>query len=143
MGMFVRYTEKARTTIINAKHEADGFGSQEISPEHILLALLRDTDLTTNCMKGVSVKEIHEAISAHLPRRERNPLPHDLPLSTTAREALVVAEQEANRLGHQHIRNDHLLLGLVHSKASYLAELLTKGGFSADKLRRHTESLPS
>ena len=41
-------------------------------------------------MEGISEKEILETINAHLPRRERNPLPHDLELSRSAREALVL-----------------------------------------------------
>jgi hypothetical protein len=42
MSMFIRYIEEAKQTIVLAKHEADRFGSLEIGPEHILLALLND-----------------------------------------------------------------------------------------------------
>jgi ATP-dependent Clp protease ATP-binding subunit ClpA len=117
MTMFIRYVEEARRTIVLAKHEADRFGSLEIYPEHILLALLHDPVLTSRTMEGISEKEIRETINVHLPRRERNPLPHDLELSRAAREALVLAEGEADKLGHRYIRNEHLLLALVESRA--------------------------
>lgn len=128
MGMFIRYVEEARRTVVRAKHQADRFGSLEIEPEHILLAFLDDPVLISRTMNGISTKAIIETVNAHLPRRERNPLPHDLELSTAAREALLSAEREADKLGHRHIRNGHLLLGLVESAHSFAAELMTKEG---------------
>jgi len=140
--MFIRYIEEARRTIVRAKHEADRLGSLEIDPEHILLALLNDPVLISRTMEGISEKEILETINAHLPRREPNTLPHDLPLSRAAREALVLAEAEADKLGRRYIRNEHLLLGLVEFGHCYAAELLTKKGLSAEKLRFQLKALP-
>ena len=143
MGMFARYVEEAKGTVVRAKHQADRFGSLEIDPEHILLALLDDPVLIGRTMRGISEQEIIETINAHLPRRERNPLPHDLELSRAAREALILAEGEADKLSHRYIGNGHLLLGLVESRNSFAAELLTKKGLSADQLRRQLESSSS
>ena len=142
MGMFARYNEEARRTVVRAKHQADRFGSLEIDPEHILLALLDDPVLISRTMKGISEKEVIDTINAHLPRRELNTLPHDLPLSTPAREALVLAEAAADQLGHQYIRNEHVLLGLVESGDCYAGELLTKKGLSAENLRMQIKAMP-
>jgi ATP-dependent Clp protease ATP-binding subunit ClpA len=141
--MFVRCIEEARLTIFRAKHEAGRFGALEIAPEHLLLALLSDPALIHGNMKGISEKEMRETIDAHLPRREPNKLPHDLPLSETARRALVLAEGEADTLGHTKIRNQHLLLGLLKLGDGYTAELLAKKGLSAEELRRQLESSSS
>ena len=138
MTTFIRYIEEARQTIFHAKHQADRFGALEIEPEHILLALLQDPVLITRTMEGISEKEIRETIDAHLPRREPSMLPHDLPLSEAARKALVLAEGEADKLGHRKI--GHILLGLVDSGESYAAGLLTRKGLSADRLRGQLES---
>jgi ATP-dependent Clp protease ATP-binding subunit ClpC len=138
--MFIRYIEEAKLTIHQAKHEADRFGSLEIAPEHILLALLRDPVLVNGAMKGVSEEKMRETIDAHLLRREPNTQPHDLPLNDAARRALVLAEGEAARLGHSKIRNQHLLLGLVKSGNSYAAELLVRKGISADEIGRQLEA---
>ncbi|MDQ3710621.1 MAG: hypothetical protein M3388_00140, partial [Acidobacteriota bacterium] len=40
--MFEPYTEKARRVIFFARYEALQYGSQVISPEHILLGLMRE-----------------------------------------------------------------------------------------------------
>jgi len=142
MSMFIRYIEGARRTIVRAKHEADRFGSLEIEPEHILLALLHDPAMISRTMEGISEKEIRETINAQLPRREPNTLPHDLPLSRAAREALALAEAEADKLGHGRIRNEHLLLGLVEHRNCYAGELLKEKGLSAEKLRLQMNALP-
>ena len=143
MGMFARYLKYSRQTIVRAKHEADRFGSPKIDPEHILLALLNDSDLTSRSMQGISEEEIVMAIEAHVPRGERNPLPHDLELSGEARNVLIVAEAEADRVGHRDIRSEHLLLGLVESGNGFAAELLRKKGLSADQLRSQLKLLSS
>lgn len=54
MGMFTRYVEESRRTIVRAKHHADRFGSVEIEPEHVLLALLDDPVLINRTMDGIS-----------------------------------------------------------------------------------------
>jgi hypothetical protein len=142
MGTFFRYTEKSRRTMVRAKHEADRLGSVEIEPEHLLLALLNDPVLISGVMERISEKEILDQINAHLPQREPNMLPHDLPLSRGARQTLVLAEAEADKLDHLYIRNEHLLLGLVESGDTFAAELLTKKGLSAEKLRMQIQTLP-
>ena len=139
--MFERYTEKARQMIVRAKHEADRFGSREIGVEHTLLALLNDAVLIRNTMEGVSENELRDAINARLPGGETMPLPHDLPLSGESRQALVLAAEEADGLSHRHIRNEHLLLGLMQCENSYAAELLKQKGLSTDKLRAQIAAL--
>jgi ATP-dependent Clp protease ATP-binding subunit ClpA len=94
-------------------------------------------------MQGIPEKEIVMTIEGYIPRCERNPLPHDLELSKTTREALVLAEGEADKLGHRDIRDEHILLGLVESGNSFAAKLLTEKGVSPDHLRRQLESSSS
>ena len=133
--MFERYTEKARNTVVRAKHEADRFGDQEIRVEHILLALLSDAVLKKDAMEGISENELREAIVAHLPRGEPIPLPHDLPLSSESRRVVALGAEEAESLGHQRIGNAHLLLGLMRCEDSHAAELLRQKGLSIENLR--------
>jgi ATP-dependent Clp protease ATP-binding subunit ClpC len=64
-------------------------------------------------------------------------------LSRAAREALVLAEGEADRLGHRYIQNEHILLGLVESGDCYAGELLRQKGLSAEKLRLQIKALPN
>jgi len=138
--MFERYLESTRRTIHFSKLEADGFGSSEIHREHILLALLKDKMLVS-AMEGISEKEIREEITAHLARGEPNPLPHDLPLGTDSRKALLLAAEEADKLADRGIRNGHILLGLLRLKDSYAAQLLRQRGLAVEKVRPQIAAL--
>ena len=44
--MFECYTESARRTLVFAPYEASQFGSTTIEPEHLLLGLLRDRQVS-------------------------------------------------------------------------------------------------
>src|ERR1700722_15853456 len=103
--MFERYTEKARRSIFFARWEASRFGSPFIEPEHLVLGLTRCTDI------------IGEALRADVEQRAIKSPPAsasvDLPVSKALQQAMHFAAEEADKLGHQHIGVEHLLLGLM------------------------------
>ena len=119
----------------NAKHEADRFGASEVTPEHILLALLLDTALTGSIKERFRVEEVRAVIEDHLPRLETNPLPHDLPLSVDGRKALLLATEEAGKLGHRYVENEHVLLAVAQSESTFVASLMRRYGFSPEEFR--------
>src|SRR5258708_6551950 len=142
MKMFERYTENAKQTIFSAKNEAAQLGSPEIGTEHILLALLRDEDVTGRLMGGLSVSQIRQDILAHALRREELPAPVDLPLSAQSHEVLALAKEAAEGLAHRHVSNSHILLGLLGARDSYVAQLLGSRGLLADKIRSQIAANP-
>jgi ATP-dependent Clp protease ATP-binding subunit ClpA len=74
--------------------------------------------------KGVSESEIRDAIYVRIHHGDPNLLPHDLPLSEEARSAVVLAREEADKLGHRHVRNEHLVLAVVQRENSHAAKWL-------------------
>jgi ATP-dependent Clp protease ATP-binding subunit ClpA len=76
--MFERYTENARRTIFDAKHEAHRRGHREVKTEHLLLALLQDSDLLDHTLNGGSADIFLAEILAHLPEGEELPKRIDL-----------------------------------------------------------------
>src|SRR5690349_3894069 len=48
--------------------------------------------------------------------------------TTASREVVIVAQQEARRLGHPFIGTEHLLLGLIHQPQSAVARLVRPQG---------------
>ncbi|MDD7113929.1 MAG: ATP-dependent Clp protease ATP-binding subunit [Lachnospiraceae bacterium] len=53
---FTGYSPKAKVVIENSEQEADRFGSEKIGTEHLLLALLKETDcIATRLLKGLNV----------------------------------------------------------------------------------------
>jgi len=136
--MFERYTEKARRVIFFARYEASQFGSPYIETEHLLLGLLReDKALSYRFLRPhASVESIRTQIEGHTTIREKVSTSVDLPLSNECKRVLAYAAEEAERLSHQHIGTEHLLLGLMREKGSMAATVLREEGMDLEELRR-------
>jgi hypothetical protein len=139
--MFERYTEKARRTIFFARYEASNFGSPYIETEHLLLGLLReDKSLTNRFLHSYSsVESIRRQIEEHTTSREKIPTSVDLPLSNESKHVLAYAAEEAERLAHNFIGTEHLLLGILREKGCFAAGLLRQFGVEADAIRKDVQ----
>lgn len=137
--MFERYTEKARRVIFFARYEASQFGSQTIDPEHLLLGLAREDRLL---FKGyfksaqISIKLIREEIERSTSLKEKISTSVELPLASESKRALTYAHEESEKLGHQHIGTEHLLLGILREGNSMIAKALLEHGFSIEIVRK-------
>ena len=134
--MFERYTEKARRSIFFARWEASQFGSPYIEPEHLLLGLTRGTNIIDQALRAeigqIAVRSTPTSTSV------------DLPLSLAVRRALAFAAEEAEKLGHQHIGVEHLLLGLmVDQPDSAVPALLRKHGIDRAKVLSSIADTPA
>jgi ATP-dependent Clp protease ATP-binding subunit ClpC len=58
-----------------------------------------------------------------------------------ARRAMTLANQEAQRLGHDHIGTEHLLLGLVRESSGTAALVLNEYRVDLGKIRQQVEQL--
>src|SRR6185503_5723408 len=120
--MFERYTEKARRVIFFARYEALQYGSQVISPEHILLGLMRE-DKTISARffpfrNSLTVEAIRREVEERIVLRERIPQSVELHLAPETKRILAFANEESTRLKNRHIGPEHLLLGLVREERS-------------------------
>jgi ATP-dependent Clp protease ATP-binding subunit ClpC len=135
--MFERYTENARRVIFFARYEASQFGSPYIETEHILLGLLReDKALTRRFLRGQEkVDSMRKQIEEATVVREKVSTSVDLPLSHECKQVLIYAAEESERLAHQHIGTEHLLLGLLRQERSFAAQLLNEQGVRLSRVR--------
>jgi ATP-dependent Clp protease ATP-binding subunit ClpC len=139
--MFERYTEKARRVIFFARCEASQFGSPSIETEHLLLGLLREDKALSNrfLQSRGSVESIGRQIHQHAPVREKVSTSVDLPLSDEGKRVLAYAAEEAERLSHQHIGTEHLLLGLLREEKSLASRLLHEQGLKLLAVREELQ----
>lgn len=63
------------------------------------------------------------------------------PLTPKAQAAMVAAEQEARRLGHQVIGTEHLLLGLLNLEEGLAAATFKQIGLTAEQVREAVENI--
>jgi ATP-dependent Clp protease ATP-binding subunit ClpC len=137
--MFERYTEKARRVIFFARYEALQYGSQVISPEHILLGLMRE-DKTLSARffpfrNTLSVETVRREVEERITPRERIPQSAELHLSTETKRILALAAEESRKLKNRHIGPEHLLLGVLREEKSIAAEILFQYGLRLQDVR--------
>jgi uncharacterized damage-inducible protein DinB len=139
--MFERYTEKARRVIFYARYESSQFGSPFIETEHLLLGLLReDKALANRFLRSDSpLESIRQQIERQTTIREKISTSVDLPLSNECKRVLAYAAEEAQRLSHQHIGTEHLLLGLLREEKCLGAEILQERGLQLTSIREELQ----
>ncbi len=137
--MFERYTEKARRVIFFARYEALQYGSLVISPEHILLGLMRE-DKTMSARffpfrSGLTVDAIRREIEGRIVLREKMPQSAELHLAPETKRILAFAHEESERLRSRIIGTEHLLLGLLREDTSIASEVLYGQGVRLQSVR--------
>lgn len=112
---FSRYTARARNVVIASQNEARAAGSAQITPAHLVLGLLSETEaLAAKAITGqdVLLDTVRQAATAALPP-ESDDLPALIPFDQDAKKALELTFREALRLGHNYIGTEHILLALL------------------------------
>jgi ATP-dependent Clp protease ATP-binding subunit ClpC len=66
-----------------------------------------------------------------------------LPFTPSAKRALELTLAEANALGHDEIREEHLLLGLLREEKGTAPRVLASLGLTADAVREATGGPPA
>lgn len=136
--MFERYTESARRALFFARYECSELGAPGIDTEHLLLGVIRAAGgLTSDLLAraGVRPNAIRETILRKSAGRARIPTSVELPFSEAAKRTLQAAAEEANRLKHEYIGTEHLLLGLLLSDDLMAAATLRDHGLAAERVR--------
>ncbi len=136
--MFERYTERARRVIFFARYEASQLGSLSIETEHLLLGLIREGKGLTSRLFGkneLSTEEIRKEIEDGSPYREKVSTSVDIPLSEDSKRVLGYASEEAERMLHNYIGTEHILLGLLRGESTVAAKILSKRGMQLPVVR--------
>ena len=84
---------------------------------------------------------IRKAIEAHAVEHPGVTLSSNLQLSDESKRVLASAAEEADRLSHQQIDAEQLLLGLLQLPNCFAAQLLRDQGLSPELLREHFAAL--
>ena len=136
--MFELYTESARRVMFFARYEASEKGSTAIGTEHLLLGLLRGgRGLVTHILSAsnVAAESVRQEIDRRIAGREKIPTSVEIPFTTESQVALQYAAEEADRLGHNYIGPEHLLLALVRQEGSIAGSVLSGRGLRIDAAR--------
>ena len=137
-AMFERYTERARRVLFFARYEASQLGSISIETEHLLLGLIREGKGLTSrifARSHLSLESIRKEIEGRTVFREKVSTSVEIPFSTETKRVLQHAAEEADRLLHNYIGTEHLLLGILREERSTAASLLSEKGMRLNTAR--------
>ncbi len=141
--MWQRFTERARKVIFYAQEEAQRLGESQVSTEHLLLGLVRESDSVAARIldrMGVSLQRIRNEIERYATRSEAR-LGAEMQLSPRAKRVIDLAYDEARQLNNNYIGTEHLLLGLIREGEGLAARVLHKLGVDLERARREVMNL--
>src|SRR5437899_1033326 len=131
-----RLTEKTQEAIQQAQALAQEAQQQEITPEHLLLALLQQADGTVPPILqqiGVDPQRVATELKAQLDR-----LPKvygaESYLSPRLRRLLDAAWNEMERLKDEYLSTEHVLIAIVDEANSDAARILQRAGVTREKI---------
>jgi ATP-dependent Clp protease ATP-binding subunit ClpB len=140
-----KYTEKAQEAIVAAQQLAESAGNPEITPEHVLLALLEQRD---GIVPGIVRKmngdpaALASAVSEELQKLPRAHGGSQVGLSARLRQVTTAAEQEAERLKDEYVSTEHLLVAIAaEGGRAPAARLLQAHGITRDTILQALTSI--
>ena len=127
-----------------ARYEASQLGSISIETEHLLLGLIREGKGLTSrifARSHLSLESIRKEIEGRTVFREKVSTSVEIPFSAETKRVLQFAAEEADRLLHNYIGTEHLLLGILREERSVAATILMEKGMRLNTVREDIVAL--
>lgn len=141
---FKDYTESAQRVLTSVQDILNRFSQNQMSSEHILLAILEDgNNAAVDILRkiGVNIDALRDETSSFVSRYGMRSAALSQPgavaqiyITPDARHVLEEAKKEARRMGDEKVGTDHLLLGMILAPSSMTYRLLSRQGVTPDKV---------
>lgn len=132
------FNDRAKHVLELAQEEARGFAHSYIGTEHLLLGLLREEEGAAAAYltgRGVTLDLVREQVQRIIGRGAAVES-LDFELVPRARRVLALAVDRVQRLGHQRVGTEHILLGLALEGQGIGAGILDRLGVDVEQLRQ-------
>lgn len=141
--MWQRFTERARKVVFYAQEESQARHATNVSTEHLLLGLIRETDSLAGRildLLGINTNEIRKELNQQLVQGEPHEA-HELSLTFRAKRTIDLAYDEARLLKNNYIGTEHLLLGIIREEEGIAAQVLLKLGATLESARNQAHHI--
>jgi ATP-dependent Clp protease ATP-binding subunit ClpC len=137
--MFKGLTHRAqRILTVLSQEEAKRTRSDQVLPEHVLLAIIREGEgvgfKTLRSLK-IDTIELRDELERSIERHRSGLVVGDLPLSRRARSLLEGAAEEANMSGSDYIGTEHFIVAAAREQGAAFETHLAKIGVYYEQLR--------
>ena len=143
--MFERYTEPARRALFFARYAVHEFGGAVIETEHLLFGMMRHgKGVAADILDRAQLQRdaVREVVQTRMAGHARLSTSVEIPFSEETKRILHAAMAEADRLGHQDIGIEHLLLGILCEPETPAGQMLTAHGIKREAVREELARLP-
>lgn len=138
--MCEKFTQRVRQIFDIANMEAKHWGKEAIGTEHMLIALVVESNgIAANILRGagLTLSSLREALAKINQPPIDKLFPGKLPQTAHAKRALEYAISEMQLLGHSCVGTEHLLLGILREQKGNATTILKLLGVSPDRLREN------
>jgi ATP-dependent Clp protease ATP-binding subunit ClpC len=141
--MFLRFTERVREVLSQARDEARALDHDYIGTEHILLGLIRESGgVAAKALEslGITADAARQQFAGIIGQGHQAPSAH-IGFSPRVKDMLYLSLQEAQELRHDYIGTEHILLGLIREGDGVAVRVLLTLGATPDRVREQVIQL--
>jgi ATP-dependent Clp protease ATP-binding subunit ClpC len=127
-----------RILSVNAQEEARRFNADQIIPEHIIVALLKEgggTACKALLFLRIDLLEFRRAIEEGIPQMAGPLVRGTLPPSKRTKTMLAVANEEAQIMGSDYLGTEHIIFAAMREQDSVIQIYLKERAVDTDMLR--------
>src|SRR5687767_756300 len=139
-----RLTQKSQDALEAAQGRALSAGHPEISPEHLLVALLEQQDGIAPSLVAKSGADVDAALEAARRALEKHPTTKggsEPAISRRLKKVIEDAEKVAKDRKDDYVSTEHLLLAILGEKSGPAYEALEEAGVDREKVAAALEAV--
>jgi ATP-dependent Clp protease ATP-binding subunit ClpA len=139
VGLFSRFTLRARHAVTLAEQAAREVPHNYVGTEHVLLGIIDEggnVALKVLDSVDIEVADLRGELTASMAAPSDGPPEDHLPFTPLAKRALEHSTKESLGLGHNYIGCEHLLLGLLATEDGLASKVLRRMGLELRTTRR-------
>ena len=137
--MFKELTPRVKKLLsVNAQEEAKRFNSDQLLPEHIIIAMLKE-GLGTACKAlmflRIDLHEFKNILENSIPRIPGLIIRGEVPLSKRTKNMLDIAMEEARDMGSAYLGTEHILFASMREQDSSIQVYLNQRAVDIDMIK--------
>jgi ATP-dependent Clp protease ATP-binding subunit ClpB len=134
---FDKFTIKSQELIQNSQSIALQHNNPQIEPEHLLGAMLNESEgFVGSMMKklGASPDDIAQAVALAIDGLPKVSQPGDVQISSRSKSVLDAAFTEASKMKDQYVSIEHILLAITDEKEGEAVRILERNGVTRESI---------
>lgn len=139
MGMFDKFTNRAKQVIKLAKKEAQRLNHNYLGTEHVLLGLLKlGQGVAVNVLRALNIdfETVRSEVEKLVGYGPEIQVYGDPALTGKVKKVFEYANEEAANLNHNYVGTEHLLLGLLRQMDGVAAQVLENLNVNLKEVRK-------